>query len=447
MPPFPLKYRTFGQGLPPRPIRLEIPGWAGDASKMEDGSVPQPWHCNPFVEASTYGLELIYPYDTECQVINEGGEIRIEWDFAREAESGVTGGEFVQFAPHHYGFNASLDLQAPPGHVLRLEPHPRYFTDRTGTVPCPIIGHLQTEWWPKLFFVAFKAPLPGQRHIFRQGEAYAQAIVVPDRAFYRVEAMTQQEADDRLALESSLSGAKDYIAEHIWHDHRGQTFNNQYKVLTRIFHTHGADGVRRAIREGVQDMAALLPSDATPEQAMARARQFHQIGRQAEARAICYQLLDRDPNHGEALHLLAEHAMQANRPMLAVECLEQAVAAHPGSVRYWNDLGTAWLSAGRPANALQAIGRAAQLQPENPAVIANLAQALLAVDRRDEALSTIQQALALAPSDALVCFRAGAIYEKIGQREEAHRLYTQVITAHPDFAPALQRLEALSRSL
>ena len=76
MPPFPLKYRTFGKGLPPRPIRLEIPGWAGDTSKMEDGSVPQPWHCNPFVEVSTYGLELIYPYDAECHVANRSRKRR-----------------------------------------------------------------------------------------------------------------------------------------------------------------------------------------------------------------------------------------------------------------------------------------------------------------------------------------------------------------------------------
>jgi Flp pilus assembly protein TadD len=446
MPPFPLKYRTFGKGLPPRPIRLEIPGWAGDTSKMEDGSVPQPWHCNPFVEASTYGLELIYPYDTECHVINESGQVRIEWDFAGEADAGITGGEFVQFAPNHYGFNTSLDVQAPPGHVLRLEPHPRYFTDRSGAVPCPIIGHLQTEWWPKLFFVAFKAPLAGQRHVFRKGEAYAQLIVVPGRVSYNVEAMTAQEADDRLALESSLAGAKDYIAEHAWHDHRGQTFNNQYKVLTRVFHTAGAEGVRSAIREGMRDMVALLPVDATPEQALATAREFHQTGRYAEARAICYQILEREPNHGEALHFLAESAMHANRPMLAVECLQQAVAAHPNSVRYWSDLGTAWLAAGRAQDALEAISRAAQLEPGRPDVLANLAQALLAVGRGNEALATMQQALALAPTDPLVCYRAGVIHEQLGRPDEAKRLYDQALASQPKFAAARQRLEALSRS-
>ncbi len=445
MPPFPLKYRAFGQALPPRPIRLEIPGWAGDQSKAQDGSVPQPWHCNPFVEASTYGLELVYPYETECHVINDGGAVRIEWDFGRESAAGVTGGEFVQFAPNHYGFNTSLDVQAPPGHVLRLEPHPRYFTDRTGTVPCPIIGHLQTEWWPKLFFVAFKAPLPGQRHIFRQGEAYAQLIVVPGRATYHVEPMTREEADDRLAQESSLASAKDYIAEQTWTDDRGQTFNNQYKVLTRIFHTSGAEGVRRAIREGASDMAAVLPAGANVEQALATAREFHQSGRYAEARAICYQILEQDADQGDALQFLAESAMQANRPMLAVECLQKAVAAHPQSVRYWNDLGTSWLAVGSVPQALEAIDRAVQLQPGNPHVQAGLAQALFAAGRANEALAAMQQALEIAPTDALICYRAGVLHERLGRPADAQRFYTQALASQPNFSHARQRLEALTR--
>jgi tetratricopeptide (TPR) repeat protein len=429
---FPLKYRTAGKGLPPQPIRLEIPGWAGTVAKMEVGSVPQPWHCNPFVEGSTYGLELLYPYETECHIINEGGAVRIEWDYARERDGGVSGNEFVQFAPNHYGFNTSLDLQAPPGYVLRLEPHPRYFTDRSGTTPCPIIGNLQTEWWPKVFFVAFSAPLAGQRHIFRRSEPYAQVIVVPQRVTYGVQPMTAEEADDRLALEARLSSAAGYIAEHTWTDHRGQPFNNKYKVLTRIFHTGGADAVRRAILSGVQELET--------------ARELHQAGRFAESRAICYELLNRDPVLGDALHLLAASAMQAQSPMLAVECLTKAVAAHPNSDRYWNDLGIAWLAAGRADEALSAFERASQLQPSRADVLANLAEALALVGRGGEAEAAIERACALAPASPVVCFRAAAIHQRAGRRERARHYYAQALAAQPNFAEARRRLEELDRT-
>lgn len=443
LPPIRLKYRTHGKALPPRPIRLEIPGWAGDASKMEDGSTPQPWHCNPFVEGVTYGLELLYPYDSECQVINDHGKVRIEWDFAREQAAGVTGREFVQFAPDHYGFNSSLDVQAPPGYVLRIEPHPRCSTDRSGTVPEAIIGNLQTEWWPKMFFVVFKAPLPRHRHIFRKGEGYAQIIVVPQRAAYEIEPMTADEAADRLALETTLTSASEHIAEHTWRDHLGQTFNNKYKVLTRIFHSGGVEAVREAICSGMTELTSLLPAEATVEDALAAAREQHRAGRSAEARAICYKLLEQDPNLGDALHLLAASALQAQSPLLAVECLQKAVAAHPSSDRYLNDLGLAWLAAGCAEEALRAFEQARQLRPDRADVVANLAEALASSGRLDQALAAVERAYAIAPANPIVCFRAGAIYERLGRVPDARRMYAEALEAQPNFTEARRCLERL----
>jgi Flp pilus assembly protein TadD len=413
---------------------------------MDDGSVPQPWHCNPFVEGSTYGVELIYPYETECQVINDNGEVRIEWDFAREGDPAVSGGEFVRFAPKHYGFNTFLDVQAPSDHVLRLEPHPRYFTDETGTVPIPIIGNLQTEWWPKLFFVAFKGPLPGQRHVFRKGEPYAQIIVVPRRATYQIIPMTPEEAAEREELENTLIGAQNYIAEHRWHDHTGQTFNDKYKVLSRIFHTEGAEGVKRAIREGMQIMSAGLPTNVSAERALATAREYHQNGRFAESRAICYEILERNPQHAGAMHLLAASAMHAKLPMLAVECLTKAIEVEPQSGRYHNDLGLAWLAAGRPDEALPVLQRALQLAPNHGDVVANLAEAQATSGRIDEALLTVGRAIAMAPRNPIVCFRAGAIHERCGRLEEARCYYLQAVEIQPNFAEAKARLAALDRA-
>ena len=86
-----IKYATYSKAVPPQQTRVKVPGWAGIADKMEDGSAGQPWHCMPFVEASTYGLELIYPFETECQIINENGLVRIEWEewFQQFDENGL----------------------------------------------------------------------------------------------------------------------------------------------------------------------------------------------------------------------------------------------------------------------------------------------------------------------------------------------------------------------
>jgi hypothetical protein len=124
-------------------------------------------------------------------VVGAGGTIRFDWDFTKEPEGTLTGGEFKAFSPveasRYYLLNTRMDLRPPPGHVLRTEPHPRYFTDDTGTVPLAMIGHLQNEWYPRLVFIVFRAPRQGQRHIFRKGEPFVQILFVPQRIKYELQ--------------------------------------------------------------------------------------------------------------------------------------------------------------------------------------------------------------------------------------------------------------------
>ncbi len=120
-------YRTEGKALPPRPIKVILPGWGGSAAKkMKHGSDPQPWHCRPMVQAATCGFELVYQYEVECHVINDNGKLRIEWDYAREP-GGVLGIDEFGFTepspPQFYTFATSVDIQAPPGYVLQTQPH------------------------------------------------------------------------------------------------------------------------------------------------------------------------------------------------------------------------------------------------------------------------------------------------------------------------------------
>jgi hypothetical protein len=39
------------------------------------------------------------------------------------------------------------------------------FTDASGTVPCAVPGLIESDWWPRIFFIVFKAPAPGQQVI------------------------------------------------------------------------------------------------------------------------------------------------------------------------------------------------------------------------------------------------------------------------------------------
>src|SRR5262245_38664261 len=95
-----IKYRTTGKAIPPRPVQFKIPGGSGQLVKKRNGSEPQPWHCPPFMDAAMAGLELVYPYDNECHVVNDGGNVRFAWNFAKETGVTLHGGEFNVFFPH-----------------------------------------------------------------------------------------------------------------------------------------------------------------------------------------------------------------------------------------------------------------------------------------------------------------------------------------------------------
>ena len=94
---------------------------------MVNGSEPEPWHCLPLVEASTYGLELIFQYETECHIINDDGDVRLEWDYSKEPGGIASPLEMSLFRTkptRFYSFITSIDLQTPPGYVLPTQPHP-----------------------------------------------------------------------------------------------------------------------------------------------------------------------------------------------------------------------------------------------------------------------------------------------------------------------------------
>jgi hypothetical protein len=219
-----------------------------------------PWHCQPFVDGATYGLELIYPYRSECRVINDGGNVRFEGPIAAEAESAGMPHPFGVFAKAHYGMATALDLLPPEGYALRLGPHPRFFTDAKGDVPLALSGHLQ-RFWPSQFFAVFRAPAPGTVHVFRPGEPYAQLLLVPSTQAYRVEPMEVDEATDRANQERQVTMFRYFLAKHLWQSDTGNWFDDMYKQLLRIFRQGG----RKAVGDHLQKVENRMRPDGTTQ--------------------------------------------------------------------------------------------------------------------------------------------------------------------------------------
>lgn len=182
-------------------------------------------------------------------------KISFEGDFSEEeAASGLKMPPFMTFAPHHYGFTSSLDLKTPPGIVTRIEPHPRYYTDRTGTVPLPTAGHIESEWWSRIFFIAFAAPHPGRHHVFRYNEPYAQLLFVPAEVKYDIEPMSVGEAAVRQVREDNIRQHGNILCNRDFQDHNGNNFDNKYKVMSKINAREGIEGVDKYITEVIDKL-------------------------------------------------------------------------------------------------------------------------------------------------------------------------------------------------
>ena len=250
-----IKYRTYYKIKPPAPIKLQIPGWSGEPNDHKDGDIPQPWHCVPFVEGSTYGLELCWGFDTEYHVRMEDGILKFIGDHEEEAKQlpDLSFPPFSQFAPGHFGVSSCLDIKVPDGYVLRIEPHPRYYTDETYTVPLAIPGHINTAMWPKIFFMVFKNPIPGQTYIFRKDEPIALALVIPRKVIYDIQEMDDVEKNNRNHLDTAITEHCKRFVTNDWHDHKGNNFDDKYKILNNMFFRKGKQSVKSMIDNVVQE--------------------------------------------------------------------------------------------------------------------------------------------------------------------------------------------------
>ena len=229
-----VKFRLHGHRLAPQPIQLPIPGWGGDPQPRADGSHEQPWHCTPFSESARYGVEVLYPFDEELRVRKVRGRVRLEADWDEPVDPDMMWPPFRTFGENFYSYQLSLDLEAPPGWAIRVEPHPRYFTDPTDTTPLAVPALIRSEWWPMMFFCIFKAPPKGATHVFRKGEPFLSAILLPAEPDLEFEAMTEDEAAEREMRARRIAANRDQLAEGTrWLSTTNTIFDGTYRHMFR----------------------------------------------------------------------------------------------------------------------------------------------------------------------------------------------------------------------
>jgi tetratricopeptide (TPR) repeat protein len=178
----------------------------------------------------------------------------------------------------------------------------------------------------------------------------------------------------------------------------------------------------------------------TIPEALTLALQYHQAGHVTQAEHVYRQILQVQPNHADALHLLGVAASQQGRQHQAVDFIAQAIAIDGRQAHYHNNLGEVYRLSGRIPEAIASYQRALRLLPGFAASYNNLAIVLKEQGKQDEALACCREALRLQPAFPGAFNTLGILQAGNGRPEEAAAAYRQAITLQPSFAEAHNNL-------
>ena len=228
-----IKYRMIEERLRPRRTKLQIPGWAGKPEPRADGSHEYAWHCVPFSEAAQYGVEVFYPYANELRVSTREGRLVFDGDFGPAPEDGRYWPPFRTFGEQFYTYQILLDLKVEAGFAIKIEPHPRFYTDPTDTVPIAVPALIR-NWWPMM---SFGLQVTGGRPhaCLPTGRADGAVHAIPADCDFELVEMGEEEAAERELQSRRIHESRDNLgADSQWTSASNTVFDATYRRL------HGA---------------------------------------------------------------------------------------------------------------------------------------------------------------------------------------------------------------
>lgn len=171
------------------------------------------------------------------------------------------------------------------------------------------------------------------------------------------------------------------------------------------------------------------------EQAFNQALSLHQQGLIVQAKALYKNILQVQPQHIDALHLLGLIAKAQGQPQTAIALIQQSLSLHPNPIVYTN-LGVIYHELQQFERALQCCEQALNLAPHYTEARLTRANALLAMQRIPEAITHYQQVINDKPNAQAHCNLGNAllgIHDYAGALKHFHL----ALTLRPDYAEAL----------
>ncbi|HEX5787496.1 MAG TPA: sulfotransferase [Woeseiaceae bacterium] len=162
-----------------------------------------------------------------------------------------------------------------------------------------------------------------------------------------------------------------------------------------------------------------------------QAERHRKQGENDKAEAIYRRILKEDPDHVDAIRLLAEMAGEHDRHREAEVFLKRAVALAPHFVRAWADLANTQRQLDKFDEALASARRVLELAPGKPESCMLEASVLGSAGRHEEAIAAFGRVLELdASRTGALCAMAHHL-KTVGRRSEAIESYRDCIALEP----------------
>lgn len=166
----------------------------------------------------------------------------------------------------------------------------------------------------------------------------------------------------------------------------------------------------------------------------------HQAGNLPQAEQLYRNVLEQEPRHVDALHMLGLLAHQLGRADLACQYIGRAVQIRPDFAEAHSNLGTMLQQLGRMDEAVSSWQEALRLKPQMAEAHSNLGMALLERGRLAEAAASLRQAVELKPDYAEAHNNLGNVLQRQKKFDEAIAAYQAALRLRPDYADALMNI-------
>jgi len=192
--------------------------------------------------------------------------------------------------------------------------------------------------------------------------------------------------------------------------------------------------VRRKQKAVAPASAPVAPQNPHIQQMVDQALADHNAGRLPEAEALYRQILQRDPNHCTALHLLGVIGYQVGNNDFAVDLISQALAIKPDFAEAHFNLGNALHSLARLDQAIASFQAAININPGYADAYVNLGNVLKDSARLEDAAASHRRALAIRADFLAAHINLGGVLQELGQLAEAIVSYRKALAIKPDLA-------------